>query len=374
MKICYLSEKEMDMKKNVKDALFLMDRKSHLGNEAMASTWRSPSNIALVKYWGKYAVQLPANPSLSFTLKESYTETRIELIPAADGKRSIRFFFEGKEKPAFIPKVEAAFRQWEAFLPFLKNAGIRIDSRNSFPHSAGIASSASAFSAMALGVCDLAARLSGERDRDVFFRKASFLARLGSGSAARSVYPEAALWGYSASIPGSSDEWAIPLESLHPVFQDFQDSILITDAAEKAISSTAGHGLMEGHPYAAIRFQRAARHSLIMSEILARGDLAAFVELVEAEALELHALMMSSHPSFMLMRGSTVEIIHKIRHFREQSGIPLCFTLDAGPNVHLLYPHDVKEKVGDWVREELTDLCPQDKIIYDVLGQGPEKR
>jgi diphosphomevalonate decarboxylase len=131
---------------------------------------------------------------------------------------------------------------------------------------------------------------------------------------------------------------------------------------------------MEGHPYAGIRFERAARHSIQMSEILARGDLAAFVDMVEAEALELHALMMSSHPSYMLMRGSTVEIIHKIRDFREQSGIPLCFTLDAGPNVHLLYPHDVKEKVGDWVREELRDLCPQEKIIFDVMGEGPEKR
>jgi diphosphomevalonate decarboxylase len=69
-----------------------------------------------------------------------------------------------------------------------------------------------------------------------------------------------------------------------------------------------------------------------------------------------------------------VEIIHKIRDFREQSGIPLCFTLDAGPNVHLLYPYDVKEKVGDWVREELKDLCPEEKIIFDTLGEGPEKR
>lgn len=374
MKICYLSEREMDIKRNVKDALFRMDQESHLPKEKMVSTWRSPSNIALVKYWGKYAVQLPANPSLSFTLRESYTETRLEMIPASDGKRSIRFFFEGKEKPAFIPKVEAAFQQWEAFLPFLKNAGIRIDSRNSFPHSAGIASSASAFSALALGVCDLAAQVSGENDKDLFFRKASFLARLGSGSAARSVYPRAAIWGYTEAIPGTSDEWALPLNDLHPVFTQFQDSILITDAGEKAISSSAGHGLMEGHPYAGIRFERAARHSIQMSEILARGDLAAFVDLVEAEALELHALMMSSHPSYMLMRGSTVEIIHKIRDFREQSGIPLCFTLDAGPNVHLLYPHDVKEKVGDWVREELRDLCPQEKIIFDVLGEGPEKR
>lgn len=364
----------MDIKRNVKDALFRMDQESHLPKEKMVSTWRSPSNIALVKYWGKYAVQLPANPSLSFTLRESYTETRLEMIPASDGKRSIRFFFEGKEKPAFIPKVEAAFQQWEAFLPFLKNAGIRIDSRNSFPHSAGIASSASAFSALALGVCDLAAQVSGENDKDLFFRKASFLARLGSGSAARSVYPRAAIWGYTEAIPGTSDEWALPLNDLHPVFTQFQDSILITDAGEKAISSSAGHGLMEGHPYAGIRFERAARHSIQMSEILARGDLAAFVDLVEAEALELHALMMSSHPSYMLMRGSTVEIIHKIRDFREQSGIPLCFTLDAGPNVHLLYPQNVKEKVGNWVREELRDLCPQEKIIFDVLGEGPEKR
>lgn len=363
----------MDINANVMDALFREDQDRYLSAAPMISTWRSPSNIALVKYWGKYPGQLPANPSLSFTLQKSFSETRVELRPAADVRRSIRFFFEGSEKPSFVPKVEAAFQRWEPFLPFLKSADIRIDSRNSFPHSAGIASSASAFSALALGICDLAAQLSGESDRDLFFRKASFLARLGSGSAARSVYPQAALWGYSAAIPGSADEWAVPLEVLHPVFRDYQDSILITDAAEKAISSTAGHGLMEGHPYAGIRFQRAEQHSIKMLAILANGDLTAFVEMVEAEALELHALMMSSSPSYMLMRGSTVEIIHKIRDFREQSGIPLCFTLDAGPNVHLLYPHTEKESVSAWVREELKALCPQEKIIFDALGSGPEK-
>lgn len=338
-------------------------------------TWRSPSNLAITKYWGKHGQQLPRNPSLSFTLCTAFTDTRLAYKPKESGDTGIALEFLLHQQPneAFRERVVRYFESLTNIFPFLRQLDFTIHSGNSFPHSSGIASSASAMSALALCLCSLEDRFFGTLDDDgAFDRKASFVARLGSGSACRSIYPQAALWGEAAEVPGSSDLFALPMqEALHESFRSFHDDILIVSSEVKRVSSRVGHSLMDTHPYAEARYADARKRLHFLLGALKSGDLDAFGEIVENEALALHGLMMSGNPSYMLMEPGTVGIIHRVHEYREESGNPVFFSLDAGPNIHLLYPEDVIHEVRPFIEEELLPFCEENQWLQDWVGDGP---
>ncbi len=316
---------------------------------------------------------MPANASLSFTLSECRTESILTALPTTDEDTKVEVYLDGERKPDFDPKVEKMLRALRDDMPWIADFHFRLDTHNTFPHSSGIASSASGMSALALCLCDLHEKIEGTRFSD-FYRRASRYARIGSGSACRSVYGGMALWGQHESWPGSSQEYALPVtENLHEVFRDFQDCILLVDRGSKAVSSTVGHGLMNTHPFAKQRFEVAGRNMKHLKEILSQGDLGGFIPLVEGEALMLHGLMMSSQPYFILMRPNTLHIIEKIFDYRKQNQTPILFTLDAGANVHLLYPASVKDTIEPWIREELSGYCENKMYICDHVGKGPER-
>ena len=150
------------------------------------TSWKSPSNIALVKYWGKKpnGVQLPANASISFTLNNCATTTK--LTYSEQDTLEIEVLLEGEKEPSFIPKIQKFIERIAPIFPFVKTGKYRIDTSNSFPHSSGIASSASGMSALALCICDIAKEKGVLAEND-FKQTASVLARLGSGSASRSA-------------------------------------------------------------------------------------------------------------------------------------------------------------------------------------------
>lgn len=158
-------------------------------NEARHSfAWKCPSNIAIVKYWGKKPIQIPCNSSLSMTLSKSYTETTLELLEKKSNHEiELDYFFENQKNAQFENRIQKYLSEQQSHFPFLKDFALRIHSKNSFPHSAGIASSASAFGALALTLLDAAEHFSRKRDHDDFIKTASNLARLGSGSACRSI-------------------------------------------------------------------------------------------------------------------------------------------------------------------------------------------
>jgi diphosphomevalonate decarboxylase len=335
--------------------------------------WKSPSNIALVKYWGKYEDQIPANPSLSFTLSNCYTETSVtyQLLEKPLKDFSIEFYLEGEKKTSFLPKIEQFLSKIDQFLPFLHSYHLKIESFNSFPHSSGIASSASGMSALALCLLEMTTHSKDEIKSPQFIQNASFLARLGSGSAARSIQGPLVEWGKTKAIPMSSDLYGIPYPTdCHKVFKEYQDCILLVDKGQKQVSSTKGHDLMNHHPFAKRRFEQAHEHISQLLSILRSGDLNAFVELVELEALTLHAMMMTSSPSYVLMKPQTLEIIERVRNFRSETGIPICFTLDAGANVHLLYPYVDSDKVLQFITNELVAYCENGQYICDQIGEG----
>lgn len=340
--------------------------------------WRSPSNIALIKYWGKFGKQLPRNPSVSFTLTNAFTDTLIEYNAKAIASEDIRLelYFNKERNETFESRVVKYFEELTPIFPFIKQFEFKIRTGNSFPHSAGIASSASSMSSLALGLCTLEHKLFGTLgDDSEFEKKASYVARLGSGSACRSIYSHAAVWGKTPSLPESNDEYAIPLndEQLHPIFKDFLDDILIVSSQSKKVSSTAGHSLMENHSFAAARYDQAKQNMTVILEALSKGDIETFGRIVEEEALTLHALMMSSRPSYLLLEPNSLAIVEKIRTFRMESGLPVYFTIDAGPNIHLLYPMEHVVEVRQFITEQLSPLCEDGKFLDDHVGEGPEE-
>ena len=355
--------------------------KSLVNNTTKLSfTWKTPSNIALVKYWGKTEPQIPKNASISFTLSNSYTITTIDFTTKSNSETdnneiNFELFFEGKKKQDFKPKIAKFFERILEYCPYLIAYNMVIHSENSFPHSSGIASSASGMSAIAMCLMSLEKSLSPIELTDEFInKKASFLARLGSGSASRSIEGPLVVWGQHPAIKGSSDVFGVPFPyEVHEVFKNYHDAILLVDKGEKQVSSTVGHDLMHNHPFATQRFNQANENLATISEILQNGEIDSFINLVESEALSLHAMMLTSNPYFILMKPNTLEIINAIWRYRNKTGSKVCFTLDAGANVHVLYPANESETVAQFIDNELSKFCQKNHYICDTIGLGAIK-
>ncbi|MDD7913499.1 diphosphomevalonate/mevalonate 3,5-bisphosphate decarboxylase family protein [Polaribacter ponticola] len=346
----------------------------HINNASF--TWQTPSNIALVKYWGKSNPQIPKNASISFTLNNCHTITTIEFVKKEKSEEvSFNLFFEGKPKEEFKPKIAEFFKRIQEYCPYIFEYEMTINSENSFPHSSGIASSASGLSAIAMCLMSLEQELNPDLSVESINKKASFLARLGSGSASRSIEGPLVVWGEHPEIEGSSDLYGVQFPfSINPIFENYQDVILLVDKGEKQVSSTVGHNLMHNHPYAENRFKQANENLCKMSKILQEGSIKEFISLVESEALTLHAMMLTSNPYFILMKPNTLEIINKIWEYREENNSNICFTLDAGANVHVLFPENERENVIQFIDSQLSNYCQKNHYICDVAGFGAKKR
>ena len=339
-------------------------------------TWESPSNIALVKYWGKTDPQIPKNASISFTLSNCHTITTLAYRPKDNlaEKYDFKVFLDGKEKKDFAPKIREFFNRIEKYMPFINDYSFEVNTQNSFPHSSGIASSASGMSALSLCLMSLQKTIDVHMTEEAFYEKASFLARLGSGSAARSIEGPLVVWGQHPDIAGSSDQFGIRYPGdIHPIFTTFNDTILLVDKGVKQVSSTVGHNLMIGHPFAEARFAQAQENMSRLMPILKKGDLEGFIDIVEKEALSLHAMMMTSDPYFVLMKPNTLEIIERIWAFRKSSKCHICFTLDAGANVHVLFPEKDKALVDKFIYTELAGYCENNQFISDHVGAGAKR-
>lgn len=348
----------------VKSDLKFVDKASY--------TWQTPSNIALVKYWGKRNPQIPKNASISFTLNNCHTITTIDFVKQQKSDiANFDLFFEGKEKEEFKPKIAEFFNRIQAYCPYIFDYKMIINSENSFPHSSGIASSASGLSAISMCLMSLEQEMNPNLSSEFINKKASFLARLGSGSASRSIEGPLVVWGKHPNIEGSSDLFGVQFPNkVHPIFSNYQDVILLVDKGEKQVSSTIGHNLMHNHPYAENRFKQANENLGKMATILQNGDIESFINLVESEALTLHAMMLTSNPYFILMKPNTLEIINRIWEYRQEKNSNICFTLDAGANVHVLFPQKEKENVLQFIDNELSRFCQKKQYICDEAGFG----
>ncbi len=346
-----------------------------MNDQTIKIGWKAPSNIALVKYWGKRAGQLPVNGSLSITLEKSTTTTFLTFSRKlkSGGAIEMEYFFHGNKQEKFSEKILSLLNSLIAELPFLTDFRLVIESENNFPHSAGIASSASSMAALALCLVTMEEIVTNvylpEAD---FFKRASTLARQGSGSACRSVYGGIVSWGKIASIRTSSDQYASPFPvNSESRINHLRDTILIVSSEEKSLSSSSGHAAMADHPYWEGRRVQANGNLELITDAIRNDDYQLLSKISENEALSLHALLLSSSPGIVLLKPNTLRIIEEIRRFREATGLDLLFTIDAGPNVHLIYFEDQREMIMPFVSKTLSQFCENGTWIDDKIGTGP---
>ncbi len=328
----------------------------------------APSNIAIVKYWGKQGIQEPVNPSISFTLSKALTKTAVTYQPSNEVLK-IEFLFEGQAKPDFLPKLHTLSERLKTFLPFVNNGHLKIESSNTFPHSSGIASSASSMASIAKALLIIQKQVDASHLPTDYNQILSEMARLGSGSACRSTMPGWVLWGETPDLSSASSKYGISINhQVHDSFKDLQDTILVIRKGSKAVSSSVGHELMTHHPYRQGRIEQAHKNTTSLLEALKYGDFNTFASVCEEEALSLHGLMMSSSPGYTLMAPESLRAIKRIIKFREHQHVPVTYTLDAGPNIHLIYPKSQSKVMHPFIEERLKPLCDNQEVIYDEIS------
>ena len=321
----------------------------------------APSNIAFLKYWGARDLDraLPQNVSLSMTLSRCVTRTTVERL--GDGRATrVEELRDGRLAPAgpgFTARVVAHLVALvdDLGLPGPRQAGYRVATTNTFPSSAGIASSASGFAALATAV----AALSG---REVAPERLSLLARRsGSGSAARSVLGGFVEW------PGSSDDPAAPARQLAPAEHwELYDLIAVVSTAPKEVSSRDGHARAPTSPHYDRRLRELPDRLELMRRAIADRDLPTLGAAVEAEAVELHLIAMSSQPPIFYWHPATLAVLERVRALR-RDGVGVWATMDAGPNVHLICePADAEA-----VAAAVAAVDGVERLIRDRVGSGP---
>ena len=338
--------------------------------DSIRAEWESPSNIALVKYWGKREGQLPANPSLSMTLRKAKTRT---IVIASESEFPLNHLMvNGDPDHPFTSRLQKLVQWMVSEIPVLKKYSFQVTTANTFPHSAGIASSASGISAFSLCLLTIISKITGKDiPGDEFYKIASFVSRMGSGSACRSIYGGFSVWGKTCGLPGSSDLVAVSInERIHSDLMKLHDAILVVSSSPKRISSSSGHELMNAHPFANSRFEQAKTNIKAMLQALESGDIDKLAAISENEALTLHSLIMTSAGGPMLLEPGSMAIMRKIQEARKK-GLRVFFSLDAGPNVHVLYPENSAEPAEKFIREELFQFCENGQVIWDRCGEGP---
>jgi len=288
---------------------------------SLSASARSCSNIAFIKYWGNRddALRLPANGSISMNLAGIETITRVEFRQELEVDQ---FILNGALADA------AATRRVSAHLDHLRKiAGTavkaRVSSTNNFPTGAGIASSASAFSALTVA----AAKALG---LDLEEAELSYMARLGSGSACRSI-PS----GFVEWRPGLDHVSSYAVSIAPPEHWDLVDLVAIVSTAHKEVGSTGGHALAPTSPLQDARVRDAERRLDECRRAILERDFKAFAPIIELDALMMHAVMMTSQPALIYWLPETLQLINAVRAWRGE-GLDVAFTIDAGPNVHVM--------------------------------------
>lgn len=314
----------------------------------MTATARAHPNIAFIKYWGNRdeKLRLPANPSISMNLDGLYTETTVTWSAARPVDELI---LNGK------PETSAALDRVAAHLDVIRqrvsiNDHAIVESNNNFPTGAGIASSAGAFAALTVAAVAAAGVQLSERELTT-------LARRGSGSASRSVPTGFVEWRTGEGHAESYSESFAP-----PDHWDIIDVIAVVSRAHKEIGSTAGHRSATTSDLQAARVAGAGERFETCKRAILDRDFASFAEVVEHDSNLMHAVMMTSRPPLFYWLPPSLTIMERVRQWRAD-GLQVCYTLDAGPNVHCICVRSDAELVS-------ANLAAMSEVM-DVVTAAP---
>lgn len=331
-------------------------------------TVHSPANIAFMKYWGQKdaAHILPYTDSFSMNLSECYTITTVQLESGQPQSTPQRQFylkkydekdFEQQEGPV-ADKVSTYVDKICHHLKTSLPQSYTIYSTNSFPIGTGIASSASFFSSLAMAVSRaLGATLST--------RELSILARLsGSGSACRSL-PDGFVWWHKGKSTTKSCAESIGSEK----FWDLADIVLIFNDQHKRTGSQEGHKKAESSPFFTARVASTTANLPLIKKAFLDKDFAQFGQLIEADALSMHAVMMTQTPPLFYWSPATIRTIHWMTQLRETGQLESYFTIDAGENIHMiLKATDVPAAIALLQKDTIISQPSQLIVNYPAKG------
>ncbi len=322
-------------------------------NRPRQATAQAHPNIALIKYWGNRDAywRIPTNDSLSFNLDGLWTRTTVTFRP--DGKED-RVWVNGRERRGeTLRRVQRVLERVRAAAALTWPA--EVVSENNFPMGTGIASSAAAFAALATAAVAAAGLPWDEAAR-------SRLARVGSGSAARSVpggfvrwqagHDDASSFAYSVA---PAEHWALA------------DCIAVVSTTPKAVGSSQGHELAATSPLQAARVADAPRRLALALQAVRQRDFALLAQVVEQDTHLMHAVMQTSQPPLLYWQAASLTVMHAVRTWRN-AGRPVAYTLDAGPNVHVLCPAEEAPRV----QADLALLPGVSQVLVATVG-GPAR-
>jgi len=318
--------------------------------KTLSATAQANPNIAFIKYWGNRdeRLRLPVNGSISMNLDGLYTRTTVSFQPSLALDELVINAEEMtgpglKRVAAILDEVRAA-------------AGLKIraevTSENNFPTGTGIASSAAAFAALAVAATKAAGL-------DWTEAQLSRLARHGSGSACRSIPA-----GFVEWEPGKGDEDSVACSIAGPEHWALADCVAIVSSGHKSVGSTEGHALASTSPLQGARVADAPRRLEICRRAILGRDFDLLAAIIELDSNLMHGVMMTSNPALIYWQPATLSIMHAVREWRA-GGLPVAYTIDAGPNVHVLCPQDHSQLVASKLRE-LPDV--KDVLVAGVGG------
>ncbi|MDP3982789.1 MAG: diphosphomevalonate decarboxylase [bacterium] len=317
----------------------------------MKATATAPANIAFIKYWGKKdeKLRLPETGSISMSLDKCLTTTTVEF---ADSHKADSFVLDRE----IVVGKEAArvFKQLDRLRSLAGSTSkAKVVSQNNFPKGTGIASSASGFAALTVATASALGLVLSEKELSIY-------ARLGSGSACRSI-PE----GIVEWLEGDSNETSYA-HSLYPVdYWNLRDVLAIVSSSEKKVGSSRGHTLGKKSIFHEARVKAVYKLILQIKEAIKDKDIHKMGEILEADCIYMHAVMMSSTPALFYWNAGTMNVIHKTIELRGQ-GIPVYFTIDAGPNVHLI----TEEKYVEQVSTAISKIQGVQSTIINKPAKG----
>ncbi|MBM3283185.1 diphosphomevalonate decarboxylase [Candidatus Gottesmanbacteria bacterium] len=316
----------------------------------MKATAVAPSNIAFIKYWGKTdeAINIPANGSISMNLDSLLTTTTVEF--SADLSKD-DIVIDNLKKNDQITRVVQHLDRIRKIVHIIYRA--RVKSQNNFPQSTGLSSSASGFAALTLAASQAAGlRLSQ--------KELSLLSRLGSGSACRSI-PD----GFVEWHGGKTDSTSFAV-SLHPAdYWDIVDMVVIVSSSKKEVPTSEGQKRAYSSPFFISRIAGINNKIDKLKNSLREKDFVSFGEIVESEALELHAIMLTSRPPLVYLLPETLKIIKLVEIWRKK-GTPVYFTLNTGQDIHLLCRQKNVRQLQTLVKKEAAVK----KVIINRPARG----
>lgn len=314
-----------------------------MNSNLMRATARAHPNIAFIKYWGNRdeRLRLPSNPSVSMNLEGLHTQTTVTWNE--DLAQDQLILNDQVQTGAPLQRVSSHLDVIRQRAGISSHAAV--ESSNNFPMGAGIASSASSFAALTVAAVGAAGLQMSEREL-------STLARCGSGSASRSVPSGFVEWHTGESHEESFAETIVPFD-----YWDLVDVIAVVSNQHKTVGSTEGHQSANTSDLQAARVAGARERVEICKDAILRRDFSTFAEVVERDSNLMHSVMMTSRPPLFYWLPASLAVMNDVRHWRDE-GLQVCYTLDAGPNVHCICVRNDAETVSQRLKEVsgVTDI------------------